>query len=383
MNEVKEGKWVEVSSVLRHFGEFPEPRKARGIRHKLIDIICISVLAVICRANTFAEIEQYGKAKEEWLKQFLELPFGIPSVDTFERVFALMNPKAWAQWFYGWLGELVLPELAEGEEEVLAIDGKTSRRSHGNGLGALHTVSVWSSQYEVVIAQEQVDEKSNEIKVIPDLLMSINAAGAIVTTDAMGTQKNIAWLIRDQYAHYVLALKDNHPKLFADTLWLFTHADSLHWENVPHSYAQTHNQGHGRSEKRECWVLGNLDILDDRTAWRDLNALVRIRSTRTIGDKTSVEDRFFITSLPLDAQKIMRVIRLHWGIENGLHWVLDTAFREDLNRARNKNAQANLVAVRHLAINVLKQDKSIKAGIETKRARASWDNNFLLSLLAI
>jgi hypothetical protein len=235
MGEVKELREVEVSSVLRHFREFPDPRKARGIRHKLVDIICISLLAVICRANTFAEIEQYGKAKEEWLKQFLALPFGIPRVDTFERVFAVMNPKAWAQWFYGWVGELVVPELPEGEQEVLAIDGKTSPRSHTGGLGALHTVSVWSSQYELVIAQEQVDQKSNEIKAIPELLLSINAAGAIVTTDAMGCQKNIAWLIRDQFAHYILALKDNHPKLFADSQWLFAHADSCKWVNIPHS----------------------------------------------------------------------------------------------------------------------------------------------------
>lgn len=374
---------IEISSVLRHLVDFPDPRSARGIRHKLVEIICISVLAVICRANTFAEIEQYGKAKEVWLRRFLELPFGIPSVDTFERVFAVLNPRVWDGWFWGWRESLSLPELPEGEEEVLAIDGKTSRRSHWVGLGALHTVSVWSSQYGLVIAQEQVDEKSNEITAIPELLGSINAAGSVVTTDAMGCQKNIAWLIRDQQAHYLLALKDNHPKLFEDTQWLFTHADSCNWHHIPHSYAQTHNQGHGRMETRECWVLGNLDILDDKSAWKDLNALVRLRSTRTLDGKTSVEDRFYITSLPLDAHRVMRPIRLHWGIENGLHWVLDTAFREDLSRARNQNAQANLVAVRHLTINVLKQDKSIKGGIETKRARASWDDSYLRSLLGL
>jgi len=381
---------IEVSSVLRHFVEFPDPRSPRGVRHKLVDILCISVLAVICRANTYAEVGQYAQAKETWLRQFLELPHGIPSVDTFERVFTMMKPQVWERWFVEWLRSLSLPPLAPGEAEVLAIDGKTSRRSYGKESGPLHTVSVWSGQYELVIAQEAVQEKSNEISAIPRLLESINAAGAIVTTDAMGCQKDIAGCIRDQHAHYVLALKDNHPQLFADTQWLFQHADDCGWNNIPHSYAKVHEQGHGRVESRECWVLSNLDILDDRVAWRDLSALVRLRSTRTLKGKTSLEDRFFITSLPLDAQeaspsaeRVMQAVRLHWGIENGLHWRLDTAFKDDLSRARKNNAQANFVAVRQLALNVLKQDRSIRAGLETKRARASWDDTYLLRLLGI
>ena len=383
---------IEVSSVLRHFAEFPDPRSPRGVRHKLVDILCISVLAVICRANTYAEVWQYAQAKETWLRQFLELPHGIPSVDTFERVFAMMKPQVWERWFVEWLQSLSLPPLAPGEAEVLAIDGKTSRRSYGKESGPLHTVSVWSSQYELVIAQEAVQEKSNEISAIPQLLESINAAGAIVTTDAMGCQKEIAWLIRDQQADYLLALKDNHPRLLADTRWLFAHADGCGWKDIPHSYAQTHTQGHGRSETRECWVLTQLDILAERRAWRDLQALVRLRSTRTQQGQASLEERFYITSLSpvlsaedpgATAKRILQAARLHWGIENGLHWRLDTAFREDLNRARKNNAQANLVAVRHLALNVLKQDRSIKAGLETKRARASWDDAYLLRLLGI
>jgi len=313
-------------------------------------------------------------------------------VDTFERVFAMMKPQVWERWFVEWLQSLSLPPLAPGEAEVLAIDGKTSRRSYGKESGPLHTVSVWSSQYELVIAQEAVQEKSNEISAIPQLLESINAAGAIVTTDAMGCQKEIAWLIRDQQADYLLALKDNHPRLLADTRWLFAHADGCGWKDIPHSYAQTHTQGHGRSETRECWVLTQLDILAERRAWRDLQALVRLRSTRTQQGQASLEERFYITSLSpvlsaedpgATAKRILQAARLHWGIENGLHWRLDTAFREDLNRARKNNAQANLVAVRHLALNVLKQDRSIKAGLETKRARASWDDAYLLRLLGI
>jgi predicted transposase YbfD/YdcC len=195
--------------------------------------------------------------------------------------------------------------------------------------------------------------------------------------------KIIAWLCREQHAHYVLALKDNHPKLYEDTQWLFTHADSLAWQGIEHSYAKTFDRAHGREEQRECWVLNNLDILEAeaREAWRDLSCVVRVRNTCTRNAKTSQEDRFFITSLPMDAARIMRSVRYHWGIENGLHWILDTVFDEDLSRVRTGHAQANLVAVRHLALSLLKQDTSLTLGIEGKRARAGWDRNYLLKLL--
>ncbi len=375
---------VETSEILKHFADFPEPRKPRGIRHKLIDILSISILAVICRANTFTEIHQYGESNAGWLSDFLELPFGIPSQDTFERVFAILNPAAWQQYFYKWTQSLVVPELAEGEDEVLAIDGKTARGSHSAAQAALHTVTVWSSHYDLVLGQEQVAEKSNEITAIPVLLQTINPAGAVVTIDAMGTQKDIAWLIREQHAHYVLALKDNHPKLFRDVKWLFEHGEALDWKSLDHSYAHTFTKAHGREEQRECWVLAVADIemLDDKAAWRDLQCIVRIRNTCTHKSVISQEDRFFITSLPLDAQRIMRSVRYHWHIENTLHWTLDVAFDEDRSRIRTGFAQANFVALRHLALSLLKRDKSLKVGIEAKRARAGWDRNYLLKLLS-
>lgn len=375
---------LEASAILKHFADFPEPRDPRGIRHKLIDILCISILAVICRANTFTEIHQYGESNEDWLAGFLELPFGIPSQDTIERVFALLNPAAWQMYFYKWTQSLVVPELADGEDEVLAIDGKTARRSHSAAQTALHTVTVWSSQYDMVLGQEQVAEKSNEITAIPVLLQTINPAGAVVTIDAMGTQKDIAWLIREQQAHYLLALKDNHPKLYEDVQWLFGHADGLAWKNVDYSYAHTLTKAHGREEHRECWVLTVTDVemLDNKAAWRDLQCVVRVRNTCNRKGLTSQEDRFFITSLPLDAARIMRSVRYHWGIENGLHWTLDVAFDEDQSRIRTGHAQANFVALRHLALTLLKRDKSLKVGIEAKRARAGWDRNYLLKLLA-
>lgn len=375
---------LAASAILKHFADFPEPRDPKGIRHKLIDILSISILAVIGRANTFTEIHQYAESNEQWLSGFLELPFGIPSQDTFERVFAILNPAAWQQYFYQWTHSLVVPELAEGEDEVLAIDGKSARRSHSAAQAALHTVTVWSSQDDLVLGQTQVAEKSNEITAIPVLLETINPAGTVVTIDAIGTQKDIAWLIREQHAHYVLALKDNHPKLYEDVKWLFKHGDSLGWQDLDHSYAHTFTKAHGREERRECWVLAVADVemLDNKAAWRDLQCVVRVRNTCIRKGVTSQEERLFITSLPLDAGRIMRSVRYHWSIENGLHWTLDVAFDEDHSRVRSGFAQANFVALRHLALSLLKQDKSLKIGMEAKRARAGWDRTYLLKLLA-
>ena len=236
-------------------------------------------------------------------------------------------------------------------------------------------------QVEITLAQASVPDKTNEITVIPELLEIIQPAGAVVTIDAMGTQKSIAWTIREHHAHYVLALKNNHPKLYEDTKWLFDHADSLNWENIDFSYAKTMDQGHGRVETRECWVLTNLEILEERNTWRDLNAVVRVRGTREVKGEISVEDRFFITSLPANAERVLRAVRFHWGIENGLHWVLDVAFDEDDSRARLGFSQANWVAIRHLAVSVLKRDKSVKGGVATKRFRAGLDDAYLLRLL--
>ena len=371
---------VEVPKLLTHFSDLPDPRKPRGVRHELCDIVSISILAVICGANTYSQIHQYALSHKEWLQSFLELPSGVPSQDTFERVFALLNPAVWQSRFLAWTKTLVLPDLPEGEDEVLAVDGKTARRSHRNGFGALHTVSVWSSQFEVVLAQEGVPDKTNEITVIPDLLEVVNPAGAVVTTDAMGTQKHIAWTVREYHAHYLLALKDNHPTLFEEVEDFFNYADTLEWE-VEHSHTKTTERGHGRDETRECWLLPVPEWLYERECWRDLTSVVRVKATRTLKGNTSEHTRYFLTSLPLDAERALRAARFHWGIENGLHWVLDVAFDEDGSRAHLENAQASWVALRHLAMNLLKRDKTVKAGVEAKRLRAGWDRSYLLKLL--
>ena len=217
----------DLPELLKHFADLPDPRDPRGIRHELVDIVCISILAVICGANTYSQIHQYALAQEAWLRTFLGLPSGIPSQDTFERLFAILHPTAWQSRFLSWTQTLVLPALAEREDEVLAIDGKTARGSAGQGGGALHTVSVWSSQLEVVLAQQQVPEKTNEITVIPELLEVVNPATAVVTTDALGCQKQVAWTVREHHAHHLLALKDNHPTLYADVKDFFNYADKV------------------------------------------------------------------------------------------------------------------------------------------------------------
>jgi predicted transposase YbfD/YdcC len=375
---------VEVPDLLKHFAGLPDPRKPRGVRHELGDIVVISILAVICGANTYSQIRQYALAQQDWLKTFLKLPSGIPSQDTFERIFALLEPRAWQARFLAWTRTLLLPELKDTEDEVLAVDGKTAKGSAQREMAALHTVSVWSSQFEVVLAQQQVAEKTNEITVMPDLLEVVNPAGAVITADAMGCQKQIAWTAREHHAHYLLALKDNHPTLLEDVQSAFDYAQKVAWD-LPHSTTKTIDHGHGRHELRQCWVLEAPDWLHEKELWRDLGSIVRVQSSRTINnsirDRSSEHTRYFLTSLPLDAERALRAARYHWGIENGLHWVLDVAFDEDASRVHLDNAQASWVALRHLAVSLLKRDKTVKAGVEAKRLRAGWDRNYLLKLL--
>lgn len=370
----------DLPELIKHFSDLPDPRDPRGVRHELVDMVCISILAVICGANTYSQIHQYALAQETWLRTFLGLPSGIPSQDTFERLFSMLNPHAWQTRFLSWTQTLVSPALTEGEDEVLAVDGKTARDSFSEGGGALHTVSVWSSQLEIVLAQQQVPQKTNEITVIPELLEVVNPAGAVVTADALGCQKQVAWTAREHHAHYLLALKDNHPTLFEDVKDFFSYADKVDWE-LEHSYTKTTERAHGRVEMRQCRVLAAPEWLHERESWRDLASIVQITSTRTVADSTSKHTRYFLTSLPLNAERVLRAARFHWGIENSLHWVLDVAFDEDGSRARLKNAQASWVALRHLAVNLLKRDKSLKVGVEAKRLRAGWDRAYLLKLL--
>ena len=355
----------ELPELLAHFTVVPDPR-AQNVKHKLIDILAIAICAVICGANTFTEIAQYGQGKQASLRKFLELENGIPSHDTFRRVFMVLDAAAWQGVFFAWTRSLVL-EQTDSPIEVRAVDGKFSRAS------GLHTVSVWASEHHVVLAQEQVPNKTNEITVIPELLEVLDIAGTTVTIDAAGTQKQIAWTAREHHANYVLALKGNHPQLFEDVKWLFEQCD-----DAPHWFST--ERGHGRTEAREVWLLDDLSFLEDTSAWRDLAGIARVRCTREIKGELSVNDRYFLTSLT-DVNALAHAVRAHWGIENSLHWILDVAFDEDANRARTEHAQANLVTLRHLALNQLKRETSLKASIKTKRMRAGWDDDYLLKVL--
>lgn len=356
---------AEIPKLLVRFSAVPDPR-AHNVCHKLGDILVIAICAVISGADTFSRVEQYGESKRVWLGQFLDLPNGIPSHDTFRRVFMLLDAEVWQGVFFRWTQSMDLVNR-EVPTEVRAVDGKWSRAS------GLHTVSVWANEHDIVLAQQQVADKSTEITAIPELLEGLAIAGTTVTIDAAGTQTQIAWTIREQQADYALALKANHKHLFEDVRWLFEQQQSApHWS--------THTQGHGRTETREVWLLTDLDFLENTSAWRDLAAVARIKSTREVDGEKSVSERYFLTSLT-DAETLAYAVRAHWGIENGLHWTLDVAFREDQSRARTQNAQANLVTLRHLALNQLKLESSLKAGVKVKRSRAGWNDDYLLKVL--
>lgn len=282
--------------LLSVFRDMPDPRAARGIRHKLEDIVVISGLAFVCDANDYVDIHEWGLGNEAWLKTFLSLGHGIPSVETFERIFSILRPEVWQGRFREWTRETALATVEGKQDEIIAIDGKTSKGSHNQGLNALHTVSAWSNNGGIVLGQEDVPDKTNEITVIPDLLSVINPAGAVVTCDAMGTQKDIAWTIREYEADYLLALKANHPKLYEDVQWLFDHADKENWQNISHSYYTTQERSRDRLEQRECWVMDALDFLEQRHDWPDLNSIVRVKSTRTQQETQTIHDRFYISS---------------------------------------------------------------------------------------
>lgn len=381
----KLAKAAERESILDYFAELPDPRRdGQNKRHKLIDIITISILATICGAEHFTEMEVYAEANEEFLKTILELPNGIPSHDIFGYVYARIDPNEFGKCFASWIESI--REATEGE--VVAIDGKTLRRSHqrSKGKGPLHLVSAWATFNRLTLAQVKVDEKSNEIKAVPELLELLYLKGCIVTIDAMGTQKEIAAGIREKEADYVLALKDNQPILRAEVEGVFeAEVESGIQKDLENNgrWQETIERGHGRKETRRVMSVEAPDWLTNKDEWRDLRSLILVESVREEREKTSKEKRYFISSLPPDASRAAEIIRSHWAVENSLHWVLDVAFREDDSRIRAGNAPENLALVRKLTHNLLKQETTLKRGIKTKRLKAAWDNKYLLKILAL
>ena len=364
--------------VEEFLGFIEDPRVERTRKHPLETILVMSVLAVICGADGFVGIEDYGTAKKDWLASFIDLSSGVPSHDTIGRVFSALNPNALAQAFQRW----TMAMATASREQLIAIDGKTLRRSFKQaGDGAfVHMVSAWSNSNQVVLGQVKTDEKSNEVTAIPALLDLLDVKNALVTIDAAGTQTAIAEKIVDKGGDYLLALKGNQPTLHASVI--------EHFESRGSEYSldffETHDQAHGRDEVRRVWVSHAVEEIQTAERWKSLAKLVRVESIRTIKGEQSRESRYYICSRPeLSAKQALAAVRSHWGIENSLHWVLDVAFREDDCRVRAGNAAANLSAVRQLALALLKQRTEAKVGIKTRRLRAGWDDSFLLRVIGL
>ena len=373
---------LSLEGIKTHFATVQDPRQFGKVTHPLINIIFITICGTLCGADDWVAIAEFGQSQKEWLKKYLDLSSDIPSHDTFGDTFAVINAAQFQQGFLNWMGSVT--ELVKG---VVAIDGKKLRRSHDKGIGkeAIHMVSAWGVANGLVLGQQKVDEKSNEITAIPYLLAALDLAGCVVTIDAMGCQKEIAAQIVDNEADYVLSLKGNQGQLLADTEEMFAYFQKIAFKNTVHDYHKTVNGGHGRLETRECYVFDpHLWSHYFRTLaqWPALSSLAMVVSRRQEGEKVTVETRYYISSLEPQAASILEAIRAHWHVENKLHWVLDVAFNEDQNRTRTGNAAQNLAVIRHLVLNLLAVEKTAKVGKKNKRLRCAWDVAYREKVLA-
>ena len=363
---------------LTHFCPIVDPRKDNhNKRHLLGDILVLTILAVLCGADSWTEVEAFGKAKREWLNTFLALPNGIPSHDTLGSLFARINPEQLQACFISWVKSLVKTSAGE----IIPIDGKTLKRSQREGRRAIHMVSAWASANGSVLGQLKTAEKSNEIKAIPELLGMLDIKGCIVTIDAMGCQKEIASTIIDKEADYVLSLKENHPTLNKEVRLFLELARTATVPGLTLDYYDSVEKGHGRKDIRRYWVSEQLEWLTSRGEWKQLRSVGMVESERHVGDKVSIERRFYLTSLPAQASLFAHAVRTHWSIENQLHWSLDVAFREDECRVRKGHAAENFAVLRHIALTMLNQEKTAKVGLKIKRSKAGWDNNYLAKIL--
>ena len=373
-----------VGTLGTHFAELEDPRVDRCKLHKLIDIVTIGICTVICGGDDYPSMHAFGKAKQEWFESFLELPHGIPSADTFWRVFGAIDPEQFQACFLSWMQ--AISQLSEGE--IIAFDGKRLRHSYdkASGKAAIHMVSAWATSNRLVLGQRKVDDKSNEITAIPELLRRLDIAGCLITIDAMGCQAAIAAQIVEQEADYLFSLKGNQSHLHADVALLFKDLAESGYTAYDYQSEKHVDKDHGRIEVRHCWTLSDpqlIQALRNTDRFAGLQTLVRIRAERYLpGQEPALEDRFFISSAPLSAPHALHAVRTHWQIENSLHWVLDIAFREDDSRIRTNNGPQNFAVLRHIALNALKQESSVKLGIKNKRLKAGWDEDYLLKVLS-
>jgi predicted transposase YbfD/YdcC len=368
-------------SLFDSLGQVPDPRIERTKLHQLVDVLVIAVCATICAAETWEEIEEFGRAKESWFKKFLALPNGIPSHDTFRRVFLLINPKKFQEAFLGWVRAAA--QMTAGE--VVAIDGKQARGARTpQGKEGLRLVSAWACEQRLVLGQLKTAEKSNEITAIPLLLELLALRGCIVTIDAMGCQTAVAAQIISQEADYVLSLKGNQGRLHEEVEEYFAWAEKIDFKDLEYDYCATLEKDHGRIEGRRCWVTEDTDWFTEKAEWAGLRSFIMVEADREVlGQAATRERRYFISSLGADAKQALRAVRGHWQVENSLHWVLDVAFREDACRTRTGHAPENLATLRHIAVNLLKQERSCKLGIKSKRLKAGWDESYMLKVLNI
>ncbi|MDP9317295.1 MAG: ISAs1 family transposase [Chloroflexota bacterium] len=363
----------EKVSLRDHFDSLTDPRSGNALRHNFFDILVIALCAAVCGADSWNDVEDFGDAKRDWLQSFLTLPHGIPSHDTFNRVFAAINPDELGACFMAWTQAVA----TKTDGEVIAIDGKTLRRSYDrqSDKAALQMVSTWASHNRLVLGQVAVDETSNEITAIPRLLGLLEVSGCIVTIDAIGCQQDIAAQIVAQGGDYLLTVKANQGSLWQEAQDCFgTRTDAM-------AFYETEETGHGRHEIRRYWMTEALPVPLRQIQWKGLRSLGMVEATRTVNGKTSVERRYYISSLPANAARLAHAVRGHWGIENQVHWVLDMVFDEDHSRIRERHSAANFAMLRRMALNILRQDLTPKLSLRRKRLKAGWDNDYLKSLL--
>jgi len=366
------------ASIIDHFSVLPDPRILLKTSHKLVDIVAMALCAIVAGADDWVEIAAYAKAKEEWFRGFLELRGGIPSHDTFGRVFSLLDSDEFGKCYVDWLRGLI-----SVPDELVAVDGKTLRRSHdrSNGKSAIHMVNAWAVHHGLVLGQVKTDAKSNEITAIPALLKLLDLKSSVVTIDAMGCQKGIAKQIVEQGADYVFSLKGNQGNLHKDVALYFQDAKKNNFKDLSYDSLTTVDGEHGRIETRRYTTVADVNWFEEKDKWTKLTSFGMVESEREIDGRITVDTRYFISSLSCDAKRFAAAARGHWAVENSLHWSLDIAFREDDSRVRSGHAPANLATMRRLALSLIKQDTHRKIGIKASRKRAGWDMEYIIKLL--